>query len=89
MTIHSFGLQIQNRNPGPRIATKTTAVVPARAIQPRDRSIASGALLVAGYSGFWRSSVIHASAEAPPNDAAAAEIRTNSGLTGLNAPAAT
>ena len=76
------------RRPGPSAKIKTTARVPEAAIQTQLRAISAGrAVVPLGIEPPLSHCAIHASPDVPPNDAAAAEIATNSMPTGLNKPA--
>jgi len=56
-------------------------------IHPRLRMISGICNSLLALFGLWNKLHIHARPECPPNDAAAAETKINSGPTGLNAPA--
>ena len=59
----------------------------AAMIHPQERSISGICNSVLGMRGPWSRLAIQAKPECPPNEAAAAEIRINIGLTGFSAPA--
>jgi hypothetical protein len=61
--------------------------ITAATIHPQLRSISSIRVSPRGMRGLRNSVHIHANADFPPNDAAAAETRISSAPTGFNAPA--